>query len=86
MSNEVELVIKATDKTADGVQASAKHVRALGKDVDDTAARQRKAADASKEYGKGLEGAGEKADASEQRIMGAQIGRASCRERVSSPV
>ena len=44
MSNEVELVIKATDKTADGVQASAKHVRSVGSAVDDTAARQRKAA------------------------------------------
>lgn len=72
MSNEVELVIKATDKTADGVQASAKHVRSVGSAVDDTAAKQRKAADASHEYGKGLEGAGEKADVSEQRIMGAR--------------
>ena len=72
MSNEVEIVVRATDKTADGVESTAKHVRTLGKDVDDTAARQRKAADASKEYGKGLEGAGEKADVSEQRIMGAR--------------
>lgn len=70
MPNEVSIVVKADNKTADGVEGARHAVKGLGSDVEALAGRQRKAADASKEYGKGLEGAGEKADASEQRIMG----------------
>lgn len=70
MPNEVEIVVRSTDKTGDGVASAEKNVVKLGKSVDDVAAKQRKGGDASKEYGKGLEGAGEAADNSETRIMG----------------
>ena len=70
MANEVEITIRSTDKSADGIASAEKSVAKLGKATDDVTAKQRKGGDASKEYGKGLDSAGEAADKSETRIMG----------------
>lgn len=68
--NEVEIVVKATDKTAEGVASAGKNMKGLSRGVDDLAGKQRKASKDSEDYGKGLGAAGEAADASETRIMG----------------
>lgn len=49
MANEVEVIVKATDKTSQGFGNATK---------------------ASKDYGKGLEGVGDRADKSEQKVLG----------------
>lgn len=69
-NNEVEIVVRATDKSADGVASVNKNVKGLGKNVDDLAGRQRDAGKDSQEYGKGLGAAGEAADGAEARIIG----------------
>jgi len=70
VANEVTITVKAEDKTADGVSSVGKSVKGLGRDVDELAGKQRKGDGASRSYADGLGAMGERADTSEQRIIG----------------
>jgi len=70
VANEVEIVVKATDKTADGVASVDKNFKGLGRGIDELAGKQRKGGKDSLDYGERLGAAGERADTAEQRIIG----------------
>lgn len=68
--NEVEIVVTSKSTAEAGVDAARSSVKGLAREVDDAGGKLRKGHEEAARYGKGLEGAGEAADASETRIMG----------------
>jgi len=70
VSNEIEILITSKNESSGGINTAKSSVKGLGVEVDGLKKKHDDADRTSKSYGKGLEAVGEKADASEQRIMG----------------